>query len=546
MSMQVASKSDEAIVVCEAPDVCWTPMGGSMVAVPYMIIGRLDRAEGTASKYLVNGLPAFTMASRIPTVEGDEAGTGGGLISGVNCGYCRPIEHSATFKAEGHYLVREGDLVAMNCAGPDGLANTYGRIVIQNKIASAAGVSLKKASTVSIDPDTGETLTEERAVLRDPVTGAVTEVEQRSVMDPRTGEVRTERFAVTTQPNGARKYEAAVGRFDPATKTYEWKATTGAMPDEVDLAGKTFSVDDDAQLYLGSDGERERFTPPPAGDEPDIADDDPKLLADPELKAALEEQAAVAEEQAALERQAMWEGGKMGADIAGIFDPTPASDLIGGAMCVVDGDWVGAGLSLVSIVPYFGDAIAKPFKGTRAAARMAKLMDKVRKVQGKTAALAEAAKKAKERAKALIKKRRARQAAGMPEVPRPKKVADGGHTPKLAPKRAVLRNAEHAKIDPRKIFDYALNTEHAVGGNKAKVFESALGYNRSNGDELIAKLREGLRHSEPIPGKVDQHGSRFTVDVPMTGPNGKQAVVRTGWIYKPGSDTPELTTLFAK
>ncbi|WP_350310371.1 DUF6883 domain-containing protein [Pseudomonas sp. MEJ086] len=39
--------------------------------------------------------------------------------------------------------------------------------------------------------------------------------------------------------------------------------------------------------------------------------------------------------------------------------------------------------------------------------------------------------------------------------------------------------------------------------------------------------------------------SRFTVDISVAGPKGN-GIVRTGWIYKPGSATPELTTLFVK
>ena len=48
-----------------------------------------------------------------------------------------------------------------------------------------------------------------------------------------------------------------------------------------------------------------------------------------------------------------------------------------------------------------------------------------------------------------------------------------------------------------------------------------------------------------LPGRVDQFGSRYTVDIPVSGPAG-EAVVRTGWIYKPGASTPELTTLYVK
>jgi hypothetical protein len=50
------------------------------------------------------------------------------------------------------------------------------------------------------------------------------------------------------------------------------------------------------------------------------------------------------------------------ADITGIVDPTPISDGISGAISLGKGDFVGAGLSMVSMVPYFGDAVGKPAK----------------------------------------------------------------------------------------------------------------------------------------------------------------------------------------
>ncbi len=42
-------------------------------------------------------------------------------------------------------------------------------------------------------------------------------------------------------------------------------------------------------------------------------------------------------------------------DIAGIVDPTPISDGANTIISVARGDWLGAGLSLVSMVPYVGD-----------------------------------------------------------------------------------------------------------------------------------------------------------------------------------------------
>ncbi len=108
-----------------------------------------------------------------------------------------------------------------------------------------------------------------------------------------------------------------------------------------------------------------------------------------------------------------------------------------------------------------------------------------------------------------------------------------------------LIGANRATIDPRKLTEYALNPNHPVGGNKARVFESALGFNRSNADDLMAQLRRGVTENKPIPGKVDKWGTRFTVDIPVTGPAGS-GIVRTGWIYTPGSTTPSLNTLMVR
>ncbi|NDO32806.1 hypothetical protein FMM82_35040 [[Clostridium] clostridioforme] len=107
-----------------------------------------------------------------------------------------------------------------------------------------------------------------------------------------------------------------------------------------------------------------------------------------------------------------------------------------------------------------------------------------------------------------------------------------------------MPNVQKATINPKKLTEYALNPHHPVGGNKAKVFESALGFNQSNADELMKQIYEKLPNSEAVLGKLDVYGQRYTVDIPITGPNGNTVNVRTGWIVKPNSDIPELTTLF--
>lgn len=113
-------------------------------------------------------------------------------------------------------------------------------------------------------------------------------------------------------------------------------------------------------------------------------------------------------------------------------------------------------------------------------------------------------------------------------------------------KSGTLLNADKALIDPRKLMSYALNPAHPVGGNKAKVFEAALGFNQSNIDDLIAKIKIGVVSYPAQLLQKDNFGQRMAVDLPITGENGNTAIVRTGWIYVNDSNIPRLTTVFVK
>jgi len=110
---------------------------------------------------------------------------------------------------------------------------------------------------------------------------------------------------------------------------------------------------------------------------------------------------------------------------------------------------------------------------------------------------------------------------------------------------AAIPNARYATIDPRKITEYVLNPAHPVGGNKARVFESALGINQQNARVLMSQLQSGVRTQPAVVGRVDQFGTRYTVNIPVRGPNGT-ANVQTGWIIDTGSTVPRLVTAFVK
>lgn len=64
-------------------------------------------------------------------------------------------------------------------------------------------------------------------------------------------------------------------------------------------------------------------------------------------------------------------------DAAGVIDPTPTSDLLSAANSIRRKDYIGAGLTLLGVVPYLGDAIGKSAKGALIASRVAKLKSRL-------------------------------------------------------------------------------------------------------------------------------------------------------------------------
>ena len=120
-----------ATIVCLAPDVCLTPVGNAVVPIPYMIISKLDWSVTTATSTILTGQEAFTMASRTDKVTGDEPGTKGGVKSGVNKGYCRPISKKTNVFVEGNELIQNDNLYDMNCNGQTGPAIPWAGCVLR-------------------------------------------------------------------------------------------------------------------------------------------------------------------------------------------------------------------------------------------------------------------------------------------------------------------------------------------------------------------------------------------------------------------------------
>lgn len=126
-------KRGEIIVKSILPDFCKTPP--SMAPVPYDIIGRFNDSVAYTESVRFTCEFTVTSASRLPKVYGDEAGTGGGILSGVNQGPCWAITYSSTVRAEKNNVTYHTSLYWMNCNGPEGPGNTIGAAVFVEDVS---------------------------------------------------------------------------------------------------------------------------------------------------------------------------------------------------------------------------------------------------------------------------------------------------------------------------------------------------------------------------------------------------------------------------
>lgn len=107
--------------ISTAPSFNRTPVGPTMVPLPYPTTIDLSNSTGVASSVRFNGKPAYTLGSSQPNCKGDEQGSGGGVKSGTVNGEVKPISASTTVRAEGKRVVRDGDPCTMNGGNNPGI-----------------------------------------------------------------------------------------------------------------------------------------------------------------------------------------------------------------------------------------------------------------------------------------------------------------------------------------------------------------------------------------------------------------------------------------
>ncbi len=136
MAVNEGTRMDgQFMVISLVPDVCKSPL----VPVPYPIVGYLNQSILVSPNVRARGVPIFHMGSRVATVVGDEAGVGGGVMSQVFKGMCRPVVPVPTVRINGQmHTYHQMTLMLMNCAGPEGPCNTIGHVKFVGPMYSAS------------------------------------------------------------------------------------------------------------------------------------------------------------------------------------------------------------------------------------------------------------------------------------------------------------------------------------------------------------------------------------------------------------------------
>jgi hypothetical protein len=113
-----------------------------------------------------------------------------------------------------------------------------------------------------------------------------------------------------------------------------------------------------------------------------------------------------------------------------------------------------------------------------------------------------------------------------------------------------LPNYAQAVIEDSKFVSYALSPQSDRGQHKARVFESALGFNLTNWEDFKQAILVALPYQPATLTSETTFGKKYEVAVPITGANGRTVDVITIWQFDRLPDgvhyanAPRLVTLY--
>ncbi|MGH2951149.1 MAG: DUF6883 domain-containing protein [Solirubrobacterales bacterium] len=109
---------------------------------------------------------------------------------------------------------------------------------------------------------------------------------------------------------------------------------------------------------------------------------------------------------------------------------------------------------------------------------------------------------------------------------------------------ATLPAADRAVIEPEKLRDYVLSSDHEHGRHKARVFMSALGIDRDGWEYLREQIATHVVVAEVSEVRTGRYGMRYSVPMLIEGLNGQTHEVTTGWIIEREGAPPRLTSAY--
>lgn len=118
----VVHKGTGGSSMASAPDFCKTPTPAGPTPMPYPNIAEAQDLADGSSTVTADGEPIALKSSAFSKSTGDEAGSAGGVASGVIQGKAKFALYSMDVKVEGQNVARLSDSMTMNGNAP----NTFG------------------------------------------------------------------------------------------------------------------------------------------------------------------------------------------------------------------------------------------------------------------------------------------------------------------------------------------------------------------------------------------------------------------------------------
>ncbi|MCF7918856.1 MAG: DUF4150 domain-containing protein [Candidatus Cloacimonetes bacterium] len=112
--LSLCHKGCGGVAIASIPDVCKTPGPMGMIVSPFPNIAQTADLQGGSTKVKADGNSIAIQGSKLSRSTGDEAGVGGGIISGVNMGEAAFTTFSPTVLVEGKPASRFMDKLTMN------------------------------------------------------------------------------------------------------------------------------------------------------------------------------------------------------------------------------------------------------------------------------------------------------------------------------------------------------------------------------------------------------------------------------------------------